>query len=361
MIIKQKQILSTRPAESIATTKKQFKTSYVINDYDNYLNFDFKPVYNREKCYNTEIIVITNSTRINDVNLWLDWHLNVIKFNHIIFIDNNDSDYLRNTCSKFQNVEYIHRPGILNQSSIYTEYVNKSNAQWVLPIDDDEYLYISDNFDNNINYYLTHLLNIKPKYKYAFNWHMMFANEMKDVRFGNNLFAEFPYEYIGKTYTYYDHLNLFKTIVNTDIKHFYVNENNKSQTLPGNAVNNDFDPNFSDVETDFLGLIHNPISKVDLYFFHAYSPEHNISYPGIFNNNIVNPNCDAYLMHFKYTTLNEWNQKIAKFKFTNISDQYKCACYNKYKFIRTYQALNKNLLQYNNKILKLYDNKAKKL
>lgn len=333
-----------------------YNNKYIINDYDNYLKFDFSPIY-REKLYNTELLLITNSDNLNDIYLWLDWHLNIIKFEHIILVDNNNIPLLNDICQKFNNVKYIHKPGILSQSEIYTEYVNKSNAKWVLPIDDDEYLYISNKFNNNINVYIEYLQSIKPMYKYSFNWHMMYSDHLKENREGKNLFEDFPYEYIGNTFMYYDNLELIKTLVNTEIKHLYINENNPGQSFDADKIIDTSDKNIFTLPEDFLGLLHNPISKKNNEFVHSYNEETNKIYPGTFNNGEINPNANAFLMHFKYRTKTEWMNKIDKFKFTNISNKYKNACYNSYKIIRCYKIINKSLLRLNNKLLDIYDNK----
>ena len=335
---------------------------YIINDYDNYLKFDFSPVY-KKKIYNTELLLITNNDNPGDIYLWLDWHLNVIKFNHIVLIDNNNTPFLYDTCKKFNNIEYIHKPGILSQAAIYTEYVNNSNAQWVLPIDDDEYLYISDKFDNNINYYLCHLQLNKLMYKYAFNWHMMFADHLKEHRECKNLFEDFPYEYVSTDEIRNNAFNVIKTIVNTDIKHYYPSENGTKNIIFMNDPRLWFDkpvPFFKKITIDNIGTFHNPISKIDdSYFFPAYNENDNYLYHGFFcihKNDLISNNACIY--HFRYKSKAEWYKKVQRFNFNSTDKTFLSDNYQNDKIDYVYNFINKKTV-YNNILINTYANKTK--
>ena len=349
MIIKQKN----------SNNGRIFRDIYIINDYDNYLKFDFDRVNHKPKFYYSEALIITNCKNINDIYLWLDWHINIVKFDHIVFIDNNDSEYLKDICQNFQNVEYIHLPGILSQSDIYTEYVNKSNAQWVLPIDDDEYLYISDEFNNNINDYLIHVMNKKPAYKYAFNWHMMFADEIKNER-SNNLFYDFPYEYIGTRQINYNSFNIIKTIVNTNLKHYYCSEYGNKNII------NMFDSRITiEGQTQFrlidnLGTFHNPITKIDDKFIPAYNENDDYFYQGLFSINKKNITTNyACIYHFRYKSKKEWLDKINNFKFNSTDQIFIDHNYKQEQFDFVHNFVHSDLI-YNDRLIKLYDNKKSK-
>ena len=340
----------------VQTKKINLLNNISINNSILYNSFNFDNNYNTNK-YFSEILVISNETNIKRIYEWLVWHLNIIKFDHIIFIDNNDTSYLKDICNKFNSIEYIHKPGILSQSEIYTEYVNKSNSIWVLPIDDDEYLYISDKFNNNINNYLSYLQSTQPMYKYSINWHMMFNNNIieNDVDSFINNFKYTSFELNGSSFN--DSLLLLKTIVNTKIKHLYINDINQQIKLNYDNINGSYcsDKNETSV---ILGSVHNPISKYNNSFAHSYNPETNQFIIGL----VASPklkfdiNTDCFIAHYKYTTLARWKTKINRFKFVDVFNKefllnnYKYDTYkNAYNYLKDKLLIQDNLYTLYNK------------
>lgn len=289
-----------------------------VRDSVAYNEFNFNAQI-RPKKYYTELILITNSTNINDINVWLSWHINIVKFEHVILIENNNSSYLKQCTDKFNGiVDYYLIPGILSQSELYTKYVNNSNAQWVLPIDDDEYLYISDKFDNNINTYIKYLNQKVNSYKYSFNWHMMFSKYPTYDR--NEPIIKHNTElFIAPIDPMVECINLCKTIVNTDIPHLYVSDNN-------NHINIEYNVKICP-ETNYIrmnkydstGTVHNPISIINNNLVLTYNEETNQYYGGLFNNYMLDINANAYLYHYKYRTKQEWETKCQKFKYVDLS------------------------------------------
>ena len=120
--------------------KSKNQPTLIIRD-QNY-NFEFSSeVSKQNKKYYSEIICITNCTDESHLHEWLYWHINIIKIEHLVLIDNTPDGKLEIIAKKF-NVSYKNITGILSQCDIYNDYVNNSEAEWVLPIDDDEYLYM---------------------------------------------------------------------------------------------------------------------------------------------------------------------------------------------------------------------------
>ena len=126
------------------------------------------------KKYFTEALLITNNNNKYAIFDWLYWHINIVKFDHIVVIDNNSKYNLESICKLFgNNVTYKKINGNISQSEIYTEYVNNSESWWVLPIDDDEFFYVSDKYDNNVNTLLyNYAKTYSNTYKFSFNWIM---------------------------------------------------------------------------------------------------------------------------------------------------------------------------------------------
>ena len=74
-----------------------------IFDSDSYNNYDFNQPIDKEKLYNTELILITNSNNLNELLYWLYWHINVIGFEHVVLIDNSKENLIQPFISKFGN------------------------------------------------------------------------------------------------------------------------------------------------------------------------------------------------------------------------------------------------------------------
>ena len=153
-------------------------------NYDQYYYLNDKPVkpfrydknirFPKEYRYNTEAILLTRYLNENDLREWLRHHLNVCKFDHIVVYD-NESDYdVEKVCKEFDNVDYEFVDGIPRQYKIYDEHFRKSEAKWIMPIDDDEYLTFSEEFDtvyDAICYYenkFPHMNMLAVRWKHMF-------------------------------------------------------------------------------------------------------------------------------------------------------------------------------------------------
>lgn len=100
------------------------------------------------------LICITKHNDAYNFTEWLQYHKN-IGFNEIYIFDNNSIIDIKNICDKFNNVHYIkYFKEWPNQNKLYTDiFDNKTNIKltnhdYVTCVDDDEYLWIDQNFKN---------------------------------------------------------------------------------------------------------------------------------------------------------------------------------------------------------------------
>ena len=153
-------------------------------NYDQYYYLNNKPIkpirydkninFPKEYTYNTEAILLTKYLNERDLRDWLDHHLKVCKFEHIVVYD-NESDYdVEAICKEYKNVDYEFVEGVPRQYKIYDEHFKKSKAKWIMPIDDDEYLTFSDEFNSvyeAICYYenkFSHMNMLAVRWKHLF-------------------------------------------------------------------------------------------------------------------------------------------------------------------------------------------------
>lgn len=125
--------------------------------------------------YRTEAMLLTKHLNPDDLQEWLGWHLDRVGFDRIHIFD-NESDYdVRKVCEPFgERVTYELIEGHPRQYKLYDEYVNwKSQAEWIMPIDDDEFLDIGEfnNVGDAIRYYeekFPHLGMLAVRWKHLF-------------------------------------------------------------------------------------------------------------------------------------------------------------------------------------------------
>lgn len=307
-------------------------------------------INNAEKRYFTELVLITNSTNFENLFFWIKYHLEVVKFEHIIIVYNNTYDKyteLKETInSPLLDIYYFQ--DALCQADIYNFFVRISNSQWVLPIDDDEYLYIGDKYNNNINELLR---NNSGYYKYSFNWLSCISKtQMKTAD------LSVPY------YVYYNYClpldhsecNTFKTIINTSIHHTYFKHN--EALYPVNDILKMYD--FYTTGYNSMGTVHNPISHDGKNYQHSYNISDNTVIPGrLIKNPLKNLNSlDGAIFHFKYRSEDEWADKCSKFKFKDIikTDLYH-KLYNNDKYHEIYNVNCDNLINMS-EYFKIFEN-----
>ena len=137
------------------------------------------------KKYLTEVVLLTKSYNLQDFADWLHWHLDIIGFESAHIFDNESLVDIKSVCEKYgPRVTYERVVGWANQYSLYTRYVNtQSPAWWVLPIDDDEFLFVGSRFNHNVNDLMLSLMNKWGKMvKLSIGWRNMFPMEFTETR-----------------------------------------------------------------------------------------------------------------------------------------------------------------------------------
>lgn len=137
--------------------------------------------------YKTEALLLTKYMNAEDLDEWLDWHLNRVKFDHVHIFD-NESDYdVNSVVKKYDDkvsVEQVN--GHPRQYKLYDRYIEQeSKSEWVMPIDDDEYLELSEfsSIGDAIDYYSKKL----DTSMIAVRWKHMFPKKFHSERDGKVL------------------------------------------------------------------------------------------------------------------------------------------------------------------------------
>ena len=168
------------------------------NNYDQYYYICNKPVYPHRfdkrilyptsYKYNTEAMLLTKYLNPDDLREWLDHHLNVCKFDRVHVFDNESSYDVKSICAGYgDRVTYELIEGQAYQYRLYDSYIEcRSNAEWIMPLDDDEYLDIGD-FDSiydGIMYYRNKFPHMDML---AIRWKHLFPKKFKEERIGKVL------------------------------------------------------------------------------------------------------------------------------------------------------------------------------
>jgi len=110
------------------------------------------PEYPTSYKYSTEAMLLTKYMEPPDLEYWLDWHLNKIGFEHIHVFGNELSYDAKAICDQFDGrVSFENVIGIPRQYKLYDRYIAmQSEAEWVMPIDDDEFLVFDETTFNTV-------------------------------------------------------------------------------------------------------------------------------------------------------------------------------------------------------------------
>lgn len=242
-----------------------------------------------------KVILLTKSFHEDELRCWLNWHLNVIGFDHVNLYDNESPIDVQKICSEFDNrVTYNYVRAWPNQKSIYTRDIENDNDdyQWSITLDDDEYLYISDKYNGNIHSLIESIQNSHKNNMYYIMWLNMFSKE--EIKSW-----EKPYIY---THTYYSYKachalyslwiqgnNFGKALIDLNYKYSYelgdrghiplcLNGPNQCTTINGITVPS-------------ANLVNEMIRSKD---------EENCAYG-------FNPDC--FIAHYQYKNLSDWKLK----------------------------------------------------
>lgn len=195
-----------------------------------------------QKKYFTEVVLLTKTYNLQDFKDWLHWHLDIIGFQHAHIFDNESSVDIKSVCDSYGNrVSYELIKGWPNQYALYNRYINnESPAWWVLPIDDDEFLYVSDKYKHNINIFL---LDIKKNHsdwcKVCAGWRNLFPLQFTYHRLDPHLVLNAVGWNNDSSMRWQVGNRPVKTIVNTVYKYDWADKNGEHRTHNPFVVGND--------------------------------------------------------------------------------------------------------------------------
>ena len=194
---------------------------------------DYIIANNKEKTLNSCLLLCTNTDNESDLFDWIYWHKNIIGFDKIVIADNKAHIDIKKIADCFENVEYYDATLYKSQCDIYNDYLNyKNTSKWVLCLDDDEILYISEKYNHNINNYLQNVAN--TDFKIAIPWILFYSKIIQEYR--TSTVFDFATYYDPNEYEFENNNNLWpsklsKTIFNTvninnifadDTKRYYI-------------------------------------------------------------------------------------------------------------------------------------------
>lgn len=244
-----------------------------------------------------EVLLFTKSDYENELRCWLDWHLNIIGFNHVMIFDNESNVDIKSIIADYPegsiDYKYVSGNGKSQQYSLYTEYLKTTKYEWSIALDDDEYLYISKDFNYSIHSLIDSIqTKFGNKYnKYYILWINMFSKE--PISSHSDLYIN--------THTCYSYkvCNIIKNLWSEDngygkclihnlVQHFYSRQEVYTHIPKSISSNNE------------TILVYKDLSDV-IKIKHHYQ-----------NNVTLNPNADCFIAHFQYKSLNDWYIKCSR-------------------------------------------------
>lgn len=136
--------------------------------------------YNRQYEYKTEAMCLTRYFTEQGLREWLDYHLN-LGFDHIHIFDNESEYPCEKICEEYKDkVSYELIKGNAKHYKIFDDYINsdKCKAEWVIPIDDDEYFELNKDICNNISECIDWYKNKFPyEHMFAIRWKHLFPKK----------------------------------------------------------------------------------------------------------------------------------------------------------------------------------------
>ena len=125
----------------------------------------------------TVILLTRYFQRESDFDEWVHHHLS-LGFSHVHVFDNGTVFDLEDACKKYwDSVSYEKVEGRVCQYTLYEKYIKVCNAEYVMPIDDDEYLSLGP--FKSIGELMEHFG--KPDC-FGFRWKYMFPKRFNKVR-----------------------------------------------------------------------------------------------------------------------------------------------------------------------------------
>lgn len=245
------------------------------------------------KKYFSEIMLLTKSLYADELFCWLEWHLNIIHVDHIVLLDNESPIDIKSILSRFSKdkIEYHLIEGWSDQKELYTHYLRQSESQWVIPLDDDEYLYLGDKYNKDIKTFITTLMDTYHRNMYYILWTNLLSEtklqKHEDLYINTHIF--YTFEGCRKMYGDWSRDNGWgKCLVNTDLEYTYGTGRESTCHIP--LCINRYSPVVlvNGVRTNLV----NPLSiqKEHLYY----------------RKDEIDLNKDCFIAHYHYKTKEDW-------------------------------------------------------
>jgi hypothetical protein len=136
--------------------------------------------YQRTFEHDTECMCLTRYFSESEMKSWIDHHLS-IGFSHIHIFDNGCKFNCKEICNSYGGyVSYEFIEGNARHYKIFNDYVNsdRCKSEWIIPIDDDEYLTINPTVGTTVNDLINWFKNKFPnEHMYAIRWKHLFPKK----------------------------------------------------------------------------------------------------------------------------------------------------------------------------------------
>jgi hypothetical protein len=132
-----------------------------------------------------DAILVTKSRFTSDLREWIEWHLDRCGFDKIYLVDNDSECDVESLIKEFgDRISYQKVSGFCRQLKIYDKIINEvSTADWIMPIDDDEFLDLGPYRD--VKEFIQHYSEIYPnEHMFAIRWKHLFPKEFHSERNG---------------------------------------------------------------------------------------------------------------------------------------------------------------------------------
>lgn len=152
---------------SFYTQNKNIKLMYIGKEY------------NRTYEYKTEAMCLTKFFDESGLIEWIEHHLN-LGFDHLHIFDNESSYPCEEICKRYDKVSYELIKGSPRHYKIFNDYVNndRCKSEWIIPIDDDEYLELNTNICNSVNELIDYYVKKYPDDQmFSIRWKHLFPKK----------------------------------------------------------------------------------------------------------------------------------------------------------------------------------------
>lgn len=143
-----------------------------------------------------KLVSVLKATNKKDFICWLKYHSSLL-FDEIIIIDNDSPSWVEEECKLIDNVTYISYPGKMTcplQSEIFVQIgLKQTEETWVTFIDDDEFLWFADEFENLPRNWLESMISKFPKCEQFSLWWKYLCTNKPTYSRSENFIEAFRY------------------------------------------------------------------------------------------------------------------------------------------------------------------------